>query len=141
MRYYIYSLKRLYRAVDYIYKYYLKFIQLQYKLFTSLISLKKKNIKKNIFFFIFFFNNEKIKYLKKFIVNRIYKQIFFLKNFDIYKKKYFNFFFFNLNKKIDSKYYFFLRKKISLLNIFIKMRFFFNLDNFFFLFIVQCLII
>jgi hypothetical protein len=137
----VYSLKRLYRAADYICKYYLKYIQLQYKLFISLISLKKKNIKKNIFFFIFFFNNEKIKYLKRFIVNKIYRQIFFLKNFDIYKKKYFNFFFFNLYKKMDYKYYSFLRKKISLLNIFIKMRFFLNLDNFFFLFIFQCLII
>jgi len=109
-----------------------------------LISFKEKKIKKNIFFFIFFFNKKSNLYLKTFIINKIYGKIFKFKfnNFNIYEKKYFNLFFFNFNNKQKYKNKILkLKKNNYLLKLFIKMRFFFKFNNFIFILIIKYLII
>lgn len=141
-RYYIYSLKHLFANIENILKKYLHFLLKQYKAFYSILSLKKLEKNKKLFFFLFFFNENKYKYVRRYkiylyfnYVNKLLKKNF-LKKIDFYL------FFFK--RKFKKKKFLFLQKlhiKLKKLNKFFFFKLLITLKNFIFLIFLQLLII
>jgi hypothetical protein len=137
MRYYIYILKRIYVSIVCIFRKYMNIIKKQYRIFYYLINLKKIKRDKALFFYIFFFNNNKYKFLTKYKTFSYYNNIKNLITKSFYKKNKFNVYFFRLKK------YIYLNKLNYILKNFkniIKIKFLFILKNFVFIIFLKLIL-
>jgi hypothetical protein len=130
LRFYTYILKYLYANYERVLNICVNILNDQYKNFYSLINLNVIKKSKILFFFHFFYDNYKDRFLTKYKVFSYYNNIKnILKKF-FYKKNYFNIFFFNLNKNKKLNKYnqlFFFSKNI------IKIKLLINLKNLIFI--------
>ena len=96
-KFYSKILKYTYIYIEYIIKKLIVYIKQEFKLLISLLDWKKK-YNKNFFYYVFFFDIEKKRFLKNFKIDASYQKLEKLIDFNFFKKNWYSLYIFNKKK-------------------------------------------